>query len=125
MRRLGGEIVLHGTSVDDARQHAEALAASSGMTFVHPYDDPDVIAGQGTIAMEILRQHNEDIDAIFVAVGGGGLIAGIAAYVKSLWPKIEIIGVAKARSMQAASSGSTPSCGVIRKTQITSVSRGS
>ena len=93
VRRLGGEIVLHGTSVDDARIHAEAMAASSGMTFVHPYDDPDVIAGQGTIAMEILRQHNEDIEAIFVAVGGGGLIAGIAAYVKSLWPKIKIVGV--------------------------------
>ncbi len=93
VRRLGGEIVLHGTSVDDARRHAEAMAATTGMAFVHPYDDPDVIAGQGTIAMEILRQHNEDIDAIFVAVGGGGLIAGIAAYVKALWPKIKVIGV--------------------------------
>jgi len=93
VRRLGGEIVLHGTSVDDARLHAEKLAKSKGMTFVHPYDDPDVIAGQGTIAMEILRQHSEDIEAIFVAVGGGGLIAGISAYVKALWPKIKIIGV--------------------------------
>ena len=93
VRRLGGEIVLHGTSVDEARLHAEELAKSQRMTFVHPYDDPDVIAGQGTIAMEILRQHSEEIDAIFVAVGGGGLIAGIAAYVKSLWPHIKIIGV--------------------------------
>jgi len=93
VRRLGGELVLHGTSVDDARQHAEKLGKSRGMSFVHPYDDPDVIAGQGTIAMEILRQHNEDIEAIFIPVGGGGLVAGIAAYVKSLWPRIKIIGV--------------------------------
>lgn len=93
VRRLGGEIVLHGMSVDEARERAEDVARSEQMTFVHPYDDPDVIAGQGTIAMEILRQHSEAIDAIFVAVGGGGLIAGIAAYVKSLWPHIKIIGV--------------------------------
>jgi len=93
VRRLGGEIVLHGMSVDEAREHAEEFARSEQMTFVHPYDDPDVIAGQGTIAMEILRQHSEAIDAIFVAVGGGGLIAGIAAYVKSIWPHIKIIGV--------------------------------
>ncbi len=93
VRRLGGEIVLHGMSVDEAREHAEEFARAERMTFVHPYDDPDVIAGQGTIAMEILRQHSEAIDAIFVAVGGGGLIAGIAAYVKSIWPHIKIIGV--------------------------------
>jgi threonine dehydratase len=93
VRRLGGEIVLHGMSVDEAREHAEDIARTEQMTFVHPYDDPDVIAGQGTIAMEILRQHSEVIDAIFVAVGGGGLIAGIAAYVKSLWPHIKVIGV--------------------------------
>lgn len=93
VRRLGGEIILHGTSVDDARQLAEEMSRTKGLTFVHPYDDPDVIAGQGTIAMEILRQHSEDIEAIFVAVGGGGLIAGIAAYVKALWPKIKVIGV--------------------------------
>jgi len=93
VRRLGGKVILHGTSVDDARLQAEALAAQEGLTFVHPYDDPDVIAGQGTVAMEILRQHNEDIHAIFVAVGGGGLIAGIAAYVKALWPEIKVIGV--------------------------------
>lgn len=93
VRRLGGEIVLHGMSVDEAREHAEDIARTEQMTFVHPYDDPDVIAGQGTIAMEILRQHSEAIDAIFVAVGGGGLIAGIAAYVKSLWPHIKVIGV--------------------------------
>lgn len=93
VRRLGAEIVLHGTSVDDARRHAEQLGAAQGLAFIHPYDDPDVIAGQGTIAMEILRQHGQDIHAIFVAVGGGGLIAGIAAYVKALWPDIKVIGV--------------------------------
>jgi threonine dehydratase len=93
VRRLGGEVILHGTSVDDARLRAEAMAVDEDLTFVHPYDDPDVIAGQGTVAMEILRQHSEDIHAIFVAVGGGGLIAGIAAYVKALWPGIKVIGV--------------------------------
>ena len=93
VRRLGAEIILHGTSVDEARAHAEAKAKAEKMTFVHPYDDRDVIAGQGTVAMEILRQHPDAIDAIFVAIGGGGLIAGIAAYVKALWPHIKIIGV--------------------------------
>jgi threonine dehydratase len=91
---LGGEAVLHGDDYDQAYEHALALAAQRGLTFIHPFDDPDVIAGQGTIGMEILRQHpGEEIDAIFIAVGGGGLIAGIAAYVKYLFPKIRIIGV--------------------------------
>ncbi|MEM7354342.1 MAG: pyridoxal-phosphate dependent enzyme, partial [Acidobacteriota bacterium] len=93
VRQLGGEIILHGSSYDDARQQAEKLAVEQGRIYVHPFDDPDVIAGQGTIAMEILRQHAGRIHAIFVAVGGGGLIAGIGAYVKSLWPEIKIIGV--------------------------------
>ncbi|MCP5150854.1 MAG: threonine ammonia-lyase, biosynthetic [Ectothiorhodospiraceae bacterium] len=90
---LGAEIVLHGGSYDEARERADALAAERDMVFVHPFDDPEVIAGQGTIAMEILRQHPAPIDAIFVAVGGGGLITGIGAYVKALWPQVRIIGV--------------------------------
>lgn len=93
VRRLGAEIILHGSSVDEARLHAEDIAEARNMVFVHPYDDVDVIAGQGTVGMEILRQHNERIHAIFIAIGGGGLIAGVAAYVKSLWPHIKIIGV--------------------------------
>jgi len=91
---LGAEIVLHGDDYDQAYEHAVELARERGMVFVHPFDDPDVIAGQGTIAMEILRQqHGDAIDAIFVPVGGGGLIAGIGAYVKALYPRIKIIGV--------------------------------
>jgi threonine dehydratase len=95
---LGGEIELHGDDYDSACEHALALAGQRGITFIHPFDDPAVIAGQGTIAMEILRQHDAahagaPIDAIFVPIGGGGLIAGIAAYVKSLYPGIRIVGV--------------------------------
>jgi threonine dehydratase len=91
---LGGEIVLRGDDFDHAYEHATELARERGLVFVHPFDDPDVIAGQGTIAMEILRQHHGgDIDAIFVPIGGGGLIAGIAAYTKSLYPRIKVIGV--------------------------------
>jgi threonine dehydratase len=91
---LGGEIVLHGDDYDQAFEHAVELGRHRGLVFVHPFDDPDVIAGQGTIAMEILRQrHGDTIDAIFVPIGGGGLIAGIAAYAKSLYPRIKIIGV--------------------------------
>jgi threonine dehydratase len=90
---LGGEVVLHGDVFDTAYEHALKLAAERQLVFVHPFDDPDVIAGQGTIGVEILRQAGDDIDAIFVAVGGGGLIGGIAAYVKSLFPRIRIIGV--------------------------------
>ena len=93
VRTLGAEIVLHGSSYDDARALADQLAAERGMVFVHPFDDVHVIAGQGTVADEILRQHGPDIHAIFVSVGGGGLIAGIGAFVKSLWPDIRIIGV--------------------------------
>jgi threonine dehydratase len=89
----GGEVVLHGETYDDAYAYARQLEAEKGLTFIHPFDDPDVIAGQGTIGMEILRQHQQPIHAIFVAIGGGGLISGIAAYVKRLRPEIKIIGV--------------------------------
>ena len=93
VKSRGAKVVLWGDSYDEAAAHARRLEKRHGLTYVHPYDDPDVIAGQGTIAMEILRQHPGPIDAMFVAVGGGGLIAGIAAYVKRLRPRIRIIGV--------------------------------
>jgi threonine dehydratase len=89
----GARVVLAGDSYDDAYAHATALAQREKLTFVHPYDDPDVIAGQGTIGMEILREHSGPIEAIFAAVGGGGLVSGIAAYVKRLRPEIKVIGV--------------------------------
>ncbi|MYM35943.1 threonine ammonia-lyase, biosynthetic [Duganella sp. FT94W] len=101
------EVVLHGESYTDAYHHALTLEQEQKLTFVHPFDDPDVIAGQGTIGMEILRQHAGPIHAIFVPIGGGGLIAGIAAYVKQIRPDIRIIGVqsldsdAMARSLKA------------------------
>ncbi len=90
---LGGEVVLHGDAYDDAYAHARELAEREGLVFIHPFDDPDVIAGQGTIGREILEQSDEEIDAIFVPVGGGGLIAGIAAWVRQTEPGIRIIGV--------------------------------
>ena len=93
VRALGAQVRLHGDSFSDAYAHALILEKKQGLTFVHPFDDPDVIAGQGTIGMEILRQHAGTIDAIFVAIGGGGLISGIAAYIKQLRPEIKIIGV--------------------------------
>nr|WP_269148899.1 threonine ammonia-lyase, biosynthetic [Bordetella ansorpii] len=93
VRRLGGETVLAGESFTDAYEHAKQLEKTEKLTFVHPFDDPDVIAGQGTVGMEILRQHPGEIEAIFVAIGGGGLISGVAAYVKQLRPGIKIIGV--------------------------------
>src|SRR6476619_8426178 len=89
----GAEVVLHGDSYDEAYAHALGLKRRRGLTFVHPYDDPEVIAGQGTIGMEILSQHAGPIDAIFVPVGGGGLISGIAAYVKKMRPSTKVIGV--------------------------------
>ena len=89
----GGEVVLHGDSYSDAYGRALELQAQHGLTFVHPFDDPDVIAGQGTIAMEVLRQHQGPIDAVFVAIGGGGLISGVAAYIKAVRPEIKVIGV--------------------------------
>ena len=89
----GGQVVLHGDTYDDACLHAKQLEKEKGLTFIHPFDDPDVIAGQGTIGMEILRQYQQPIHAIFVAIGGGGLISGISAYIKRLRPEIKIIGV--------------------------------
>lgn len=93
VRLLGARVKLVGDAYDDAYVYAAEHAAETGMTFVHPYDDPDVIAGQGTIGLEVLNAHEDDIHAIFVPVGGGGLIAGIAAAVKALRPQIRIIGV--------------------------------
>jgi threonine dehydratase len=90
---LGARITLHGNTYNDAADYAKLLAEEEGRTFVHPYDDPEVIAGQGTVAVEILRQHSGHIDAVFVPVGGGGLIAGVAAYIKYLYPEIKVIGV--------------------------------
>src|SRR5690606_27168783 len=107
VRGFGGEVVLAGESFSDAYEHAKELEKKEKLTFVHPFDDPDVIAGQGTIGMEILRQHPGPIDAIFVAIGGGGLIGGVSAYVKQLRPDIRVIGVqtfdsdAMARSVKA------------------------
>ena len=104
VRWRGGTVVLHGDTFDAALAHARALEAERGLTFVHPYDDPDVIAGQGTIGLELLHQHPGPIEAIFVPIGGGGLAAGIASYVKFVRPEVKVIGVepVDAASMQAA-----------------------
>ncbi len=107
VRARGAHVVLHGDSYSDAATEALRLQRAEDLTFVHPFDDPDVIAGQGTIGMELLRQHPEPIHAVFAAVGGGGLIAGIGAYIKQLRPEIRLIGVqttdsdAMARSLAA------------------------
>lgn len=107
VKRMGGEVVLAGDSYSDAYEHAVTLEKEQQLTFVHPFDDPDVIAGQGTIAMEILRQMPHKPDYIFCQIGGGGLIAGVAAYIKALDPSIKVIGVqtedscAMIRSVQA------------------------
>ena len=103
VKALGGEVVLHGESYSDAYNHSVTLQKKQGLTFVHPFDDPDVIAGQGTIAMEMLRQvqtlshkgaaHPPRLDAVFVAIGGGGLISGVANYIKAVDPTIKVIGV--------------------------------
>jgi threonine dehydratase len=93
VKNLGGEVLLHGDSYSDAYQHALLVEKQQGLTFVHPFDDPEVIAGQGTIAMEMLRQHQGPLDAVFVAIGGGGLIAGVANYIKAVRPEVKVIGV--------------------------------
>lgn len=93
VKRLGGEVVIHGDTFDEARIHALALCEQENLVFVHPYDDPDVIAGQGTIGVELLRQHADPIAAVYLPIGGGGLAAGVAAYLKFLRPEIRLIGV--------------------------------
>lgn len=118
VRSRGGQVVLHGDTYDDAYAHARQLEAEKGLTFVHPFDDPDVIAGQGTIGMEILRQYQQPIHAVFVAIGGGGLISGIAAYIKRLRPETKIIGVepvdadAMTRSLKAGQRIKLPNVGL-------------
>lgn len=107
VRSFGAEIVFHGDSYSEAFRHAQELQAKHQFVFVHPFDDPDVIAGQGTVGMEILRQHQHPLHAVFIAVGGGGLISGVAAYIKAVRPGIRVIGVqmvdsdAMARSIKA------------------------
>ncbi|MDR2153863.1 MAG: threonine ammonia-lyase, biosynthetic [Burkholderiaceae bacterium] len=107
VRALGGEVVLAGDSYSDAYEHALELQAEQGLTFIHPFDDPLVIAGQGTIAMEILRQCQGPLHAVFVAIGGGGLVSGVGAYIKAVRPEVKVIGVqmtdsdAMARSVAA------------------------
>lgn len=110
VKRLGGEVVIFGDAFDDARIHALELCKQQDLVFVHPYDDPEVIAGQGTIGVEILRQHSGPIAAIYVPVGGGGLAAGIATYAKFLRPDIKVIGVEPedAASMKAALEAGKP-----------------
>ena len=93
VRAMGAEVVLVGDSYADAKAHCDTLAADSGMTVIHPFDDPLVIAGQGTIGAEILRHSQDRLSAVFVPVGGGGLIAGIAGYIKALRPDVQIVGV--------------------------------
>ncbi len=93
VRALGARVVLHGDSFDEAAAKAKVVEDEKGLTFVHPFDDPDVIAGQGTVGMEIVRQQTQPLDALFVPVGGGGLLAGVAAYVSYVWPNTRLIGV--------------------------------
>jgi threonine dehydratase len=110
VRALGGEVVLHGDTYDDAYAHAITLQEQQGLTFIHPFDDPVVIAGQATIGVEIMQQQSGRVDAIFVPIGGGGLIAGIAVYVKSLYPGVRIVGVEPEDSaaMQASLAAGKP-----------------
>ncbi len=93
VKAMGAEVVLIGDSYADAQAHCDQLITETGMTFVHPFDDPLVIAGQGTVGAEILRHSQDSLSAVFVPVGGGGLISGIAGYIKSLRPDVKVIGV--------------------------------
>ena len=105
VRRLGGQVVLSGESFSDAWRHTQDLIGQSGAVFIPPFEDPDVIAGQGTIGMEILRQHPGEIHAVFVPIGGGGMAAGVAAYIKHLRPEIRVIGVEPVDSDARVSGG--------------------
>ncbi len=93
VKARGAKVILHGDTYDEASAHAQQLVQEKGMTYVHPYDDPDVIAGQGTVGMEILRQHPDTLHAVFVPVGGGGLCAGVAAYIKYVRPDVKVFAV--------------------------------
>jgi threonine dehydratase len=110
VKAFGGEAILHGEAFDDAYTHALELAEREGLAFIHPFADPDVIAGQGTIALELARQWSRPPKAVFVPVGGGGLIGGIGAYIKYLHPQVEIIGVepVESASMYRALSHGAP-----------------
>ena len=118
VKRLGAEVVLHGNHYSEAAEHADQLTAETGMTFIHPFDDELVIAGQGTVAYELIRQNPGRLDAVFIPVGGGGLISGMAAYIKSLRPEVKVIGVepadsdAMARSLEAGKRVSLESVGI-------------
>ncbi|MFT3778004.1 MAG: threonine ammonia-lyase, biosynthetic [Ottowia sp.] len=118
VKALGGEVVLAGDSYSDAYGHAVQLQAEQGLTFIHPFDDPLVIAGQGTIGMEILRQHQGPLHAVFVAIGGGGLVSGVGAYIKAVRPEVKVIGVqmtdsdAMARSVASGERVQLPDVGL-------------
>ncbi|WP_427913882.1 threonine ammonia-lyase, biosynthetic [Ramlibacter sp. MMS24-I3-19] len=118
VKALGGEVVLHGDSYSDAYARAVALRDEGGLTFIHPFDDPDVIAGQGTIAMEMLRQQQGPLHAVFVAIGGGGLVSGVANYIKAVRPEVKVIGVqmndsdAMLQSVQARKRVTLPDVGL-------------
>lgn len=121
VRAHGGhsvKVVLHGDAFDEAAEHSQKLMQEQQLTYIHPYDDPETIAGQGTIAREILHQYSQPIDAVFVCVGGGGLIAGMAAYIKYLRPEIKVIGVefeesaCLAAAMQAGRRVKLPQVGI-------------
>lgn len=104
VRGFGAEIILHGDSYDEAYAYALTIAEQQGRIFIHPYDDPEVIAGQGTVAAELMRQHSEPFEAVFIPVGGGGLLAGMACYIKHFWPQTKVIAVepSDAGSLHAA-----------------------
>jgi len=119
VREFGAEVVLHGDDFDHAYEHALGIMNERGLTLIHPFDDPDVIAGQGTIGMEILRQHSGKLDAIFVPIGGGGLIAGVGLAIKAARPDVRVIGVqaealpAMRRALEARSRVTLPSAPTI------------